>query len=194
MTTPDTRPTPRERLLEAADELFYEEGICTVGVDRILRRADVARASLYTTYGSKDDLVRAYLQGRSAAWQATVGHLLPSRWQTPRDRILGIFELLTDWFARPGYRGCPFINASAEMAVSSPVHEVRDTHRAWVRELFTSLAREAGATDPDALSAQLVLLYDGAMVGAQLDHSPVAGNAAQAAAAALLDGAVTPAC
>jgi AcrR family transcriptional regulator len=162
-------------------------------VDRILRRAEVARASLYTTYGSKDDLVRAYLQRRSGAWQEAVHEILPSRWHTPRDRILGIFELLTDWFGTPGYRGCPFINASAELAASSPVDEVRDTHRAWVRGLFTGLAREAGAVDPDALAAQLVLLYDGAMVGAQLDHSPAAGHAARAAAAALLGAAVTPA-
>lgn len=184
-----TRPAPRERLLDAADELFYEDGICTVGVDRILKRADVARASLYTTYGSKEELVRAYLQRRSDDWQATVREVLPSRWDNARDRILGIFELLTDWFERPGYRGCPFINASAEVASSDAVQEVRDAHRGWVRELFAGLGHEAGAKDPDALSAQLVLLYDGAMVGAQLDHSAAAGSAARIAAAALIDAA-----
>jgi hypothetical protein len=76
-------PSPRERLLEAADELFYEQSICTVGVDLILKHADVARASLYTTYGSKEELVRAYLQGRSDDWQALVDEVLPSRWTTP---------------------------------------------------------------------------------------------------------------
>jgi hypothetical protein len=67
------------------------------------------------------------------------------------------------------------------------VKQVRDAHRGWVRELFAGLAREAGARDPEALSAKLVLLYDGAMVGAQLDEGPAAGAAARAAAAALID-------
>jgi AcrR family transcriptional regulator len=183
------RPAPRERLLAAADELFYGEGVCSVGIDKILKRADVARASLYSTFGSKDELVKAYLQGRSAGWQATVDAVLPERWDTPRDRIVGIFVLLTEWFAAPSYHGCPMINASAEAAPGGAVEPVVDTHRAWVRELFAGLAREAGARDPEALAAQLVLLYDGAMAGAQLDHRPEPGEAAQVAAAVLVDAA-----
>ncbi len=184
------RPAPRERLLAAADELFYEEGICTVGVDRLVRRADVARASLYTTYGSKDELVRAYLEHRSEAWQATVAEVLPVRWEAAADRIVGIFELLEEWFGVPGYRGCPFINASAEAGASTAVGEVRDRHRAWVRALFSALADEAGVSDPAALSEQLVLLYDGSMVGAHLDAGSAPGRAARAAAAALVRSAV----
>jgi AcrR family transcriptional regulator len=190
---PDSNPdqiSPRARLLEAADRLFYEEGICSVGVDRILKEAGVARASLYTAYGSKDKLVSAYLYERSARWQAMVAETLPVRWSTPRDRILGVFELLTEWFAAPGYRGCPFINASAEMAASDAIIDVRDRHRAWVRGLFAELGRAAGAEYPNAVSEQLVLLYDGSMVGAQLDHSVVPGVAAGGAARAVLDAAI----
>ena len=182
-----TRPAPRERLLAAADHLFYEQGICTVGVDQLLAEAGTARASLYSTFGSKDELVRAYLQRRSATWQTTVAEVLPTRWSSPRERIVGIFELLTEWFAAPGYRGCPFINASAEAVSSRAVEEVRDGHRAWVRGLFTGLARDAGAAAPESLSEQLVLLYDGSMVGAQLDGSAAPGRAAALAAAALVD-------
>ena len=184
------RPSPRQRLLETADRLFYEQGVCSVGIDRILKESNVARASLYSTYGSKDELVRAYLQNRSQGWQALVADVLPTRWDTPRERIVGIFEMLTEWFELPGYRGCPFINASAEAAPSTAVEEVRDDHRAWVRFLFCDLAGEAGVPDPDALSAQLVLLYDGSMAGAQLDGSAQPGRAAQAAAGALLDVAL----
>jgi AcrR family transcriptional regulator len=185
MPTAD-RPSPRERLLDAADELFYEEGVCSVGVDRILKRADVARASLYTSYGSKDELVKAYLRRRSEAWREQVAEVLPARWRTPRTRILGVFELLGEWFVVPGYHGCPFINASAETPNDPAIAEVRDQQRAWVRGLFTDLAREAGARAPEAVAAQLVLLYDGAMVGAQLDRSAAPAAAAQAAAAAIL--------
>src|SRR4051812_31822018 len=184
------RPAPRERLLEAADRLFYEEGICSIGVDRVLKQADVARASLYSTFGSKEGLVRAYLQGRSERWQALVAEALPEHGHSPRDRILGVFAMLTEWFGTPGFNGCPFINASGEAAADGAVEEVRTRHRTWVRELFAGLAREAGARDPDALSAQLVLLYDGSMVGAQLDRSSAPGGAAQLAAAALIDAAI----
>jgi len=184
------RPAPRERLLAAADRLFYEQGVCTVGVDRILQEAGVARASLYSTYGSKEQLIRAYLQGRNESWQALIAEALPTRWDNARDRILGIFEVMTEWFATPGYHGCPFINASAEAAADDAVREVRDQHRAWLRELFTRLAREAGAENPEALSAQLVLLSDGARVGAQLDDSAEPGRSARAAAATLIDAAV----
>jgi AcrR family transcriptional regulator len=189
MSATADRPAPRERLLAAADELFYGEGVCSVGVDRILKQADVARASLYSSYGSKEELVKAYLATRSAAWQAMVAEVLPTRWSTPRERILGVFELLGEWFVAPGYHGCPFINASAEARPGSPTEEVSDAHRAWVRSLFAGLGREAGARDPDALSAQLTLLYDGSMVGAQLDRSPAAADAARDAAAALVDAA-----
>jgi AcrR family transcriptional regulator len=184
------RPSPRERLLAAADRLFYEEGVCTVGIDRVLKEAGVARASLYSTYGSKDQLIRAYLQARSESWQAQVAEALPARGDNPRDRILGIFELMTEWFAAPGYSGCPFINASAEGAADDAVSEVRERHREWVRELFSRLGREAGVADTEALSAQLVVLCDGAMVGAQLDHSSAPGQAALSAAATLIDTAV----
>ena len=180
------RPAPRERLLSAADELFYAEGVCSVGVDRVLREADVARASLYTAFGSKEELVKAYLEHRSGAWREHVRSTLPTRWETPRDRILGVFEMLGEWFAAPGYHGCPFINASAESRPGGLIEQATDAHRAWVRGLFADLARESGAADPDAVSAQLVLLYDGAMVGAQLDRSPAPAAAAATAAAAIL--------
>jgi AcrR family transcriptional regulator len=186
------RLSPRERLLAAADRLFYEEGVCTVGVDRILEEAGVARASLYSTYGSKDELIRSYLQKRSDDWQALAAEALAARSDDPRDRILGLFDLLAESFSTPGFNGCPFINASAEAAAKDAVREVRDQHRARVRELFFELGREAGAEDPEALSAQLLLLCDGAAVGAQLDPQAAPGQAALSAARALID-AVIPA-
>jgi hypothetical protein len=119
-----------------------------------------------------------------------VTETLPTRWNTPRERIIGIFEMLTEWFETPGYHGCPFINASAEAAPSHAIQDVRDNHRAWVRTLFTDLARQAGAPDPETVSAQLVLLYDGSMAGAQLDQSAEPGRTAQTAATILLDAAL----
>ena len=184
------RPPPRERLLEAADELFYAEGVQSIGIDRVIARAGVAKASLYSAFGSKDALVGAYLGGRSAAWRRHVDHELEARWSTPRDRLLGVFDLLGEWFAAPGYHGCPFINASAEARPDSGIEGVSDEHRAWVRSLFADLAAQAGAAEPDALARRLVLLYDGSMVAAQLDRDPGAGDTARDAAAALLGAAL----
>jgi AcrR family transcriptional regulator len=185
--TPD-RLSARERLLAAADELFYEEGVHTVGIDRIIERAGVAKASLYNTFGSKEELIRAYLEGRHAARQARVTNFI-ARYESPRDRLLGVFDGLASLAAEPTFRGCAFVNASAESVPGGAVEMVSDESRAWTRALFTDLAQAAGVADPAGLAAQLVLLYDGAIVGARMDRTPTTAVAARAIAAALLDAA-----
>jgi AcrR family transcriptional regulator len=184
----DRRPSARQRLLAAADELFYAEGVHTVGIDRIIERAGVAKASLYSTFGSKDELVRAYLQGRHERRQKRILTAL-ERYETPRERLLGIFDVLAEMAASPSFRGCAFYNASAESPAGGAVEQVCDVSRAWVRELFAELARDAGARDPQALGAQLVVLYDGTSVGARMDRGPAAATTARTVAAALLDAA-----
>ena len=186
MNTKDRRASVRERLLQTADRLFYAEGIHAVGIDRILAEAQVAKASLYGHFGGKDALVETYLDERSAAWRAHVEVELPARGAEPEARVLAVFDLLGEWFAAPGYRGCPFINASAECGTGGPVGSVLTRHRGWVRTLFATLLREAGHDDADALARRLCLLYDGAMVGAQLDGTPQAAVDARSAAQALL--------
>jgi len=182
------KPSARDRLLAAADELFYAEGVHTVGIDRVIERAGVAKASLYSTFGSKDELVRAYLEGRHEIRRARLLAGL-ERFDGPRERLLGVFDVLADVAAAPGFRGCAFYNASAESAPGSAAEEVSAANRAWTRDLFTELARDAGAPDPPALADQLVILYDGATVGARMDHGPGAGHTARTIAAVLLDAA-----
>src|SRR5881409_872508 len=99
----------RQRLLAAADELFYEEGVHTVGIDRVIARAGVAKASLYTAFGSKDGLVQAYLLARHAVWRERVTQAL-TRYTNPRERLLGVFDVLGELVAEPGFHGCAFIN------------------------------------------------------------------------------------
>src|SRR6476646_899103 len=101
----------RERLLAAADELFYEEGVHTVGIDRVIERAGVAKATLYNAFGSKDELIRAYLKRRHAITRDRTSSALATRYETPRKQILGVFEVLGEMAAEPGFRGCAFINA-----------------------------------------------------------------------------------
>jgi AcrR family transcriptional regulator len=182
-------PTARERLLSAANELFYEEGINSVGIDRVIERAGVAKASLYSGFGSKDELVRSYLAQRHLARQKRVSDRLAGI-GAPRERILAVFDLLGELFADTGFRGCAFVRASAEARVGGSVRDICDESRAWIRSLFVELAREAGARDAEQLARRLVLLYDGATVSAQMDRDAGAAAAARDVAASLIDAAL----
>jgi AcrR family transcriptional regulator len=185
------KPSARERLLAAANELFYTEGVHTVGIDRVIEQAGVAKASLYNTFGSKDELVHAYLEGRHAAMVARITKAV-ARYDNPRDRLLGVFDAQGELFAEPGFRGCAFASASAE-SPGDLVAQAADAYRGWVRGLLTDLARDAGVPDPERLGRQLHLLYDGASQSARMDHDPSAATAARAAAETLLDKALSPA-
>jgi AcrR family transcriptional regulator len=183
-----TGQSARERLLAAANELFYAEGVHTVGIDRVIEKAGVAKASLYNTFGSKDELVRAYLEARHARVATRVASYI-ERYDTPREKLLGVFEAQGELFAESGFRGCAFASATSE-AHGEQVDQAADSYRAWVRGLLADLAREAGAPDPELLGWQLHMIYDGASQSARMDHDPAASVASRAAAAALLDAAL----
>ncbi len=167
----------RERLLDAASELFYAEGIHTVGIDRIIEKAGVAKASLYNTYGSKDALVRAYLLARHEARRTRILERidpLPSA----RAKLLGIFDEMHERALEPGFKGCAFVRASAETRAGSCVKAVCEESRAWLLDLLRSLASGSGARDPESLARQLMVLYDGAAVAGQMNGD---GSAARTA-------------
>ena len=187
-TSSQTRRSARERLLAAAGELFYAEGVQSVGIDRVIERAGVAKASLYGNFKGKDDLVRAYLDTRHDARRAAIEAKL-ARHDAPRDKLLSIFDAMSEAIAKPTYRGCPFLRATAEMPADASGRQVCRDARRWTRELMSKLAKEAGATRPDALARQLVLLYDGAAASAQMDGDPGVAAAAKTAAALLIDAA-----
>ena len=188
VAVPEKR-SARERLLAAAEELFYEEGVNTVGIDRVIERAGVAKASLYDCFGSKDELIRAYLEGRQKSRQARITAGI-ERYATPRDKLLAIFEASGDLFKDTKYRGCAFIRASAEVKSGSSIKTVCDESRAWLRNLFVQFAEEAGAREPKKLADQFMMLYDGASVAAQMDRNGLAAaTSARTMAAMLLDAA-----
>ena len=190
-TVTDNR-SARERLLAAADELFYEQGIHTVGIDRIIERAGVAKASLYSAFGSKDELVRAYLESRDESRRVRVQAAV-DRHTDPRARLLAVFDSLAKTVALPTFRGCAFANASAESDAESVAAEVTRTARRWLQDLLVELTTAVGVGDPRSLAIQLTLLYDGALVQSRLDHDPARGAAARAAAEVLVDAALPPA-
>ena len=112
------------------------------------------------------------------------------RYDSPRDRLLSIFEAQAELFSEPRYRGCAFTRASAESHPGDLVEQAAEHYRAWVRSLFTRLAGEAGVPDAPGLARQLHMLYDGSGLSARMDHDPSAAEAASVAAAALLDAAL----
>jgi AcrR family transcriptional regulator len=179
------RTSARERLLAAADELFYENGINLVGIDRVIEHAGVAKASLYDCFGSKEELIRAYLKGRADKRQARIVERLAGL-ETPQEKILGVFELMAEIANSPDYRGCAFQRASAEAGASSIIKGTCDESRTWLRSQFTELARQAKAADPELLGQQLVFLYDGAALAASVDGDRNAPRAAKALAAQIL--------
>jgi AcrR family transcriptional regulator len=180
---------PRERLLAAADELFDAEGVHVIGVDRLIKQAGVARASLYSAFGSKDELVRAYLERHLKERQAHLDQVL-SQYDTAKERLLAPFIDLEAATAGSEFRGCRFINATAEARPEEASLTVTDEYRVWLRSLFSDLADEAGARDPERLGRQLAALYDGVAVAARLDEDrAVAAEAARAAAETLLEAA-----
>jgi AcrR family transcriptional regulator len=190
-TSPQPKTSARDRLLAAADELFYAEGVHVVGVDRIVERAGVTKASLYNTFGSKDELVRAYLENHFLRRQSRIAQILASH-SSPRERLLAVFGEVEGLLAGSAFRGCRFISAAAESRPGEAGEVVAEKYRAFLWSLFTDLADAAGASNPKQLGRQLFLLYDGAAVAARMDKDRgAAAKAVRSAVEALLD-AETP--
>jgi len=189
---PSPRLSARDRLLAAADELFYSEGVHVVGVDRIVERAGVTKATLYSTFGSKEELVRAYLDKHFQNRQRSIAHILAAH-NTPRDRLLGVFAELEGALAGSEFRGCRFIMASAEARADDASEVVAEEYRAWLQALFADLGRQAGVNNAKEFGRQVSLLYDGAAVAARMDRDRRgAAVAMRSAVVALLDAAVSP--
>jgi AcrR family transcriptional regulator len=184
------RASARERLLDAANELFYAEGVQTVGIDRIVERAGVAKASLYNLFGSKEELVAAYLASRHERTTTRLAEAIESVDQ-PQQKIMAVFAAQAQQYEQPEFNGCAFIAASTEAPSGGLVERAADQFRAWIRAMFTDLAHQAGAPDPVGLGRQLHLVYDGAGLAARMDHhDPEIASSTRDAVQALLGAAL----
>jgi AcrR family transcriptional regulator len=153
-----------ERLLAAASDLFYREGIHAVGVDTIAAAAGVTKKTLYDRFGSKEALAVAYLRGRDVRWRDYLERQLAGV-PDERDRVLAVFDISGRWADDNGGKGCSAINARAETAdPQHPVAAEAIRQKAWMLGVFASLCREAGLADSDRVANGLMLLYEGALV------------------------------
>lgn len=178
MTTTTKRPSARERLLAAADRLFYAEGVHTVGIDRIIEEAGVAKGSLFYNFSGKDDLVAAYLAGRDERRRARIARHTDGL-TDPVEKLLAVFDALHEAVTSPGWNGCAFANASAEAAPDSVEAVAQRTYRAWFSDLLVDLATEAGYDDPAGVADRLRLIYDGAVASSRIDARPAAAVVAR---------------
>jgi AcrR family transcriptional regulator len=184
------RAPARERLLAAANELFYAEGVQTVGIDRIIERAGVAKASLYNAFASKEELVAAYLASRHEGTTSRLTEAM-ARFDDPRQKILAVFDAQAEQFNQPDFNGCAFIAASTEAPSGGLVERAAGQFRSWARDMFTVLAEQLGAPDPVTLGRQLHLVYEGAALSARMDHDdPAIAPLVRDAVEALLDAAL----
>jgi AcrR family transcriptional regulator len=158
----------RDRILNAAYPLFSRSGIRAVGVDKIVDAAGVAKMTLYRNFPSKDDLALAFLDMREERWtRSWLWDEVRARAELPGDRLLAIFDVFGEWFAREDFEGCSFINVLLELDdASDPVRVACADHLANIRELIQELARDAGIGDPDGFSRQWHILMKGSIVSA----------------------------
>jgi AcrR family transcriptional regulator len=163
------RSEARERILETADRLFYNEGIHAVGVQRVVAEASVTRVTLYRHFPSKDDLVSAYLSRREDYDRDQVDGIIEAHPDDPRRALSELATALTrDDFAGVR-RGCPFINASAEFTGSHPALVHAHDHRRWVTDRVEELLRRLDHADPRGAAEQLMMVRTGAVVSGALD-------------------------
>src|ERR1700684_347647 len=179
----------RERLLASADALFYAEGVQSVGIDRVIEHAGVAKASLYNLFGSKEGLVRAYLEARHDGTTTAISDAV-ERHRDPRRRILAVFEAQAQVFAQPGFRGCAFVAALAEAPLGGQVEEAAAEYRTWMRALLVDLAEQAEAAAPPAPPRRPQIIFDGGMLAAWMDPQPSIASSPRAAAEALIQAAL----
>jgi AcrR family transcriptional regulator len=179
----------RKHILEAAERLFYHDGIRAVGVDAVAEAAGVTKRTLYYHFENKEALVAAYLGARDEVTLAALRDASGARGTRPGDRILGVFEYVERWAASADYRGCPFNNAISEQGASPQLTAIARRHKHTLRSWFVQLAADGGGTEPAALGAQLLVLLDGALNGAAVFGSPEAVSVAKRMVEVLLDSA-----
>lgn len=187
--TPLDPAATRAKVLAAATDLFYARGVHAVGVDEIARSAGVSKLSVYRHFGSKDRLVAEVLATRSDrvhAWLArSVEHVEDD---SPRARILAVFDAICAWYGQSGFRGCAIVNGATDTRGDrGDIPMIARRHLEQYERLFGAELAAMGADDPAGLARQLLVLVEGATVVAAIEGSPDAGSHARQAAETLLD-------
>ena len=163
------RLSARERLVDAAIDVFYREGFTASGIEKVLNAADVSRMSLYRHFQSKDELILAAIDTRDRRFRSWLRERIEGATEDPRGRLLALFDVLDQWikgdaFPAQGFSGCFFVNAAAEFhAPGDPVHRAAAAHKRALGAYGEELARAAGVAEPRLVAKRLALLKEGAV-------------------------------
>ena len=184
-------PEVRTRILDTAYDLFSKRGVRAVGIDEVIEKADVAKATLYRHFPSKDELVLAFLQRREQRWTYEwLAADATRRGSSPQEQLLAIFDVFDEWFRREDFEGCSFINILLEMGPDHPLGTASTTHLQNIRSFLSDLATQAGIADPEAFARAWHILMNGSIVAAmEGDHE--AAQRAKTLAQLLLHQAAT---
>ena len=168
----------RQRILKSSYELFSRRGIRDVGVDEVIETAEVAKATLYRHFPSKDDLVLAFLERREQLWtREFVEAGAEARGATPEEQLLAIFDVFDEWFRREDFEACSFINVMLEMGTEHPAGGASVRHLQNIRSIVCRLAEEAGLRDPQSFAHSWHILMKGSIVAAAEGDVEAAGRA-----------------
>jgi AcrR family transcriptional regulator len=180
------RPSPRDRLIDTAANLFYERGLPNVGINEVTEHAGVARMTLYNNFPTKQALALAAFERQAETRRALFAKRLEGA-RTASDAVKAIFEVSEQLATDPGFRGCAFTNVAVQSPFSEgPMHTLVRTHKAWVRAKFREIAAWAGHQEPDTAAQQLLALLDGASIEAFIQGSVEPIRASKQAAEILL--------
>lgn len=172
-----------------AERLFYAEGIHSVGVDRIVAEAEVAKMTLYNHFASKDDLILAVLQYREERVDDMFSKSIERHIRKGKNSLEAFFAALKDWFRSPGFRGCSFINASVELAdAKHPASMFSTVHKERFHEMIEGYVEEVAGKQAAAVAPAISLLVEGAIVTAVMEQSAKAADKAKEAAMVLIAG------
>jgi len=173
---------PRERLIDAAYDLFSTSGVNRVGIDTVLAKSGCAKASLYSNFNSKVDLAIAFLDRREAVWtREWLESEIKRRATNPKARLLAIFDVFDGWFHKKSFEGCSFINVLLESKTDSPIHKAAAVHLAKIRAIVRGLAEEANLQEPKKFAQVWHMLMKGSIISAGEGNREAAREAKYAA-------------
>jgi AcrR family transcriptional regulator len=178
-------PSNKERLMEAAGELFYREGLHAITADRVADRAGLTKPTIYNLFGSKDALVLETLQRRGEQIRQNIEQRAAAH-DDPQRKLVEVLQMHAEMLTSEGFHGCPLVIAAVQAPDSTQARELAFAHKTWLRGLLAQCARRAGLKSPDALAASLVLILEGAAAMSAVQPAALVAQQARAASRALI--------
>jgi len=181
------RPNKRDEIVRKALDVFYHHGFHATGMDLLVKETGISKTSMYRHFRTKEDIILATLRLRDENFRTWLYRRVEAMADTPKEQLLAVFDALEEWFAKPEFRGCMFIKASAEFQEADhPIHAQSAEHKRLLGDHFLKITRSVITRDPEELTRQLMILKEGAIIIAVMGHSDHPARDAKSAAETLI--------